>query len=917
MPDLVLRGRSPETSRLSTALTRATADGRGSTLLIAGEPGIGKTALLRVLQEQALARRFAVGFGKADEVNQIAPGAAVLQALRTGTNPVLDEHELRTLADLYDRPLWLVEAIADMLELRSQQVPLVIAVDDLQWADRLSRFALRTLTGRLAQSPIVWSIAARGRPQDVFADFESTGHFEGATVEVLNLQPLSDENVLALAADVLGAEPDRPVRDWLGKTGGNPFLAIQVAEGVALERRGGRAGRDLPSSLSTTIRSRTRALSTGARSALQLCAVWGRPLDVLDAARMLGIDAVSLSDSLSPAAGLGLLTESDDPIEFRHDLVRELVYDSLSVAERARLHAVCATYLVDIGHSAVDAAPHARLAAGRGDPAAVQILRRAALECLDSMPQTAAELVREAFAGVSQQDPEWFSLGAQCAEVLIQAQHGADAVQVIDLLLPRTDDDDQRARLQVLAARALWLTGSAEDIVRRITAELSTSTVGGALQARLAASRSLALSRTGTGEEASAAARAALDLGRRFHDRETQVLALQALGEVAKNEGRHLRAYAVFHQLRTGHGPGFLADEIASLQFIDRFADAQVLLSRVSRGGDQRSTAELPSLVCAQLWQDFKLGHFDAAVADAQTLLDIGYELGNVVHRLDARVVLSTVAVLHGDLDRARDIVALAAQELGTTDAVQAPGLTLARARIAAADGDLDAGVRLLKPLMATDSTLRTYWPRLLDQMRLSAGIAVAAGDREFAEETVERAASAARRNPGVASFAGVALQVRGFVRDDLASLDRAVELLRASPRPVMLAAALTDQGSLLLRQGHRALATRQLTEAWEIFDSVRAVPAGEQVQRLLTAAGSGGPRRRRASRPIAGWGSLTGTEVLVARLVGGGNTNRSTAESLGISTNTVAAHLRSIFVKMDVHSRVQLVNAMPAAEVS
>ena len=68
----------------------------------------------------------------------------------------------------------------------------------------------------------------------------------------------------------------------------------------------------------------------------------------------------------------------------------------------------------------------------------------------------------------------------------------------------------------------------------------------------------------------------------------------------------------------------------------------------------------------------------------------------------------------------------------------------------------------------------------------------------------------------------------------------------------------------------------------------------------------------------MTGWGALTGTEVLVAQLVGGGRTNRSAADSLGISTNTVAAHLRSIFLKMDVHSRVQLVNAMlPASRGS
>jgi DNA-binding CsgD family transcriptional regulator len=309
------------------------------------------------------------------------------------------------------------------------------------------------------------------------------------------------------------------------------------------------------------------------------------------------------------------------------------------------------------------------------------------------------------------------------------------------------------------------------------------------------------------------------------------------------------------------------------------------------------------------------LAHFDAAVVTAHTLLDVGDELGNFVHRLDARVVLSTIAVVHGDLDLARNIVAVAQDELGPTDAVHAPGMILARARIAAAELDFDEGVRLLKPLLANDSTLRTYWPRLLDQMRLSAGIAVAAGDRTFAQETVERAASAARRNPGVASFRGVALQVRGFVMDDLGSLEQAVELLGRSPRPVILATALTDQGALLLRQGKRGQAATPLTQAFEIYRELRAAPAQAHVQGLLTQARPAtATGRQRGSKPVSGWGSLTDMESVVARLVGEGHTNRATAERLGISTNTVAAHLKSVFVKMDVHSRVQLVNAMPGA---
>ena len=913
MSGLVLRGRSRELDRAVAVLRGAVDRGQGSTMLVAGEAGIGKTALLRAVHRHAEGLGFAVGYGKADEVSQIAPGAPVLHALRSGSPPLLDDASFRGLADLYEKPLWLVEGIADLLESRAQQVPLLIVVDDLQWADRLSRFALRVLSGRLAASPVVWLMAGRGRLREVFTDFDAVGHFDDAVVERLELAPLTDDDVMAVAADILGRPPVGRGEDWLRMVGGNPLLAVQIAEGMALDRALGRSSDAVPTTLAPLLRSRLGMLGSGVRAALQLAAVWGRALEVLDAAHMLGADPATLGRALSGAAALGLVDEPTDPIEFRHDLFRELVYGDLPGPERVRLHGLCAAHLVGVGRSAVEAAPHAREAVRRGDRGAVEILRRAAHESIDSMPQTAAQLILEAFDGLPRDDPDRLELGEQCADLLTRAQRGTEAVAVIDDLLTRSVDPEQRARLQVLAARALWLTGSAQLLAERVGRELSSSTVTGPLRARLEASRSLALSRIDPGEAASTAAEAALARGRELHDRPAEILARHALGEVAKNEGRHVAAYRVFHRLRTSFGQGFLADEITSLQFIDRFDEAQTLLVGVSRGTGRHSTAELPSLLCAQLWQDFKLASFDAAVADAQTLIAVGDELGTYVHRLDARVVMSTVAVVHGDVERARAIVALAEDELVTHDAVQAPGLVLARARIAAAELDFDEGVRLLRPLLTTGSTARRYWPRLLDQMRLGAGVAVAAGDRAFARDTVEQAAAAALLNPGVASFEGVALQIRGYVTGDHEALGRAVDLLRRSPRAFMLAQALSDHGSALLQAGRHRQAVQRWEEAWSIFDGLRAITAAAQVQELLDASGARA-RSRTAPRPVTGWGALTDAEARVARLIGEGNTNRSAAEMLGVSMNTVATHVRSVFLKMDVRSRVQLVNAMRAA---
>ena len=148
----MLLGRAQELGAAEALLRRAKDTGLGSLFLVGGEPGIGKTAFLRQVHRQGRAFGFNVGFGQADQVGEIAAGAPVLLALRSGSTPLLTDTEFKTLAGLVEQPLWLVEAIADLLEHNSQRAPLLLVLDDLQWADRLSRFALRVLAGRLKSS---------------------------------------------------------------------------------------------------------------------------------------------------------------------------------------------------------------------------------------------------------------------------------------------------------------------------------------------------------------------------------------------------------------------------------------------------------------------------------------------------------------------------------------------------------------------------------------------------------------------------------------------------------------------------------------------------------------------------------------------------------------------------------------------
>jgi DNA-binding CsgD family transcriptional regulator len=887
----VLQGRDAELDAVAAALRRVSDTGRGAVIHLCGEPGIGKTALVQAIAAQAAHAGFAVGSGKAEELHQIAAGAPLLVALRSGPNPLLDADTFMGLAPLHHQPLWLVDRIASVLEELSARTPVLIVIDDAQWADQVTQFALDTLPGRLAGSPIVWLIASRdvspGRPDEVDR-------------HLLVLRPLNDTDLDALAHDYLGGPAEGLTRRRLHAVGGNPFLAVQLLTGVAA---GG--ADDIPETFSAAIDARLRGLGPGTGELIELAAVWGRPLDLSDAAELLGESSVAVIAAWRRVAHQrGLLAEDRDHIVFAHDLIREATYQNVPAARRRELHLQCAKYLVASGRGVVAAAPHASAGARFGDPEVVEILRAAAVQTSLTMPAVAATLIVEAFELLEPSDSRRREIGEQCAEILIRAQRGNDAVAVVDALLARTSDTDARGHLQSLAAQALWLTGQLGEIERRVVEARARPGLSPRLQARLAAVEALVLTRTATARDAIKAGEAALTRGRALGDERTQLLALQALAEAGTAEGRHAAARGHYQALRALGGSTYLAGEILALQQLDRFAEAEQLLVRAHHR-EQASPDDhhLPSLAFAQLLQDFKLGRLAEAEAGALTVIRLGKQTGTYVHTVEAWLVASIAAVIRGDLALARERLRSAEETGDADDAVRQPPMLLIKGRIAGAEGRFDDSVRILKPLMDSLSRSRSWWPRNPELLRVQAGIAVAAEDREFAQQTIERARLAAERNPGVASFEGVALHVEGFVSRDPDTLRSAVKILRESPRPLLLAGALADYGAVLVDKGDRHNGVAVLSEAFDLFSGLGAHHYVRGVERDLTRAGTLAEQRE----------ALTKSEERVAQLVSEGHTNQSVASALGVSVHTVNTHLRAVFRKMGVRSRVQLANAMSA----
>lgn len=891
-----LWGRDDELTLLRELAGEVRGNGGGVLAVIRGEAGIGKTALLDRLVADAAGMGFSIGRGKADELDLLAPLSSLMSCLRAGPRPLLSGEEFLDLARGHDQRIWLVERLAELIEARAIRVPVLIALDDVQWTDHLSRFALRVLPTRLRSSPVLWLLTDRAASGGV-SDEIASGELPAVNVA---LGPLAGAAIEQLARDALGRDVDEPTRSLLDGAGGNPFLAAEMLAGLAAS---GRDGTDPPARLVLGVRGRLSSLRPDTLRFLRMGAVLGQRFTFADAATLSGHQPDALVGELEEAVHHGLLDDDGELLAFRHDLLRQAVYADIPPSARKALHRAAAAQLVASGRRPVEAAPHVYHGAQPGDEQAVALLRKAAADVLAAMPMLAAELTSKALELVAVTSPLGFEVGAEVIVSLTRAGKNREALAAGDKLLARQPSVATFGRLQAVLGAPLWNLDLVEELLRRTETALAMS-VAPPVEARLAGLRALAMSRGPDLVAARQAGERALRAATATQDREAHVTALRALGETALNDGDCDTALGRFSALRA-IDPAFAAEEIIAYQHVDDFAASERLLAAAQQ--DQDGGSPRPAmLLWAQANHQLGLGRLDDAEVDLLTLERMEQDTAEPVNTTGSRVERGWIALQRGDLAAAH--ACLRSAEAAGAEQPNPAGTATVRfleAILLDAAGDQSSTVELLRLSEKDGPVMR--WRPLRTRICFAVRLALRVGELSFANELAAQAEAYARRNPGVPGAMGIAAHAAGLVRADPEPLTRAVELLAASRRPLVRAAAEADLGSALLAAGRRQAAVEALASAHDTFVACGATGEAARVR----ATGPDDKPAGVAARPIQGWEALTATEKKVARLIAEGHTNRSAAEQLVVSPHTINTHLASIFRKLSVNSRVRLANVV------
>src|SRR3984957_19218394 len=392
-----VRGRDRELAALAAQLDRLRT-GTGTLTLIEGGAGLGKSRLLGEAESLARGQSIRVGSGLAAAGESIVQLSALMEALFGGASPLLDRASLSAEHASPEQRYWLLQDLEALLERAALDAPLLVCLDDVQWADSGTAAALRSLPSRLATVPIGWVVALRpgqGSPQLRSA----IDYLESQGAAKITLGPLDQSGVAQMAADLLGAEPDSGLLKMAERPGGSPFLLVELLSGLREEGlvrfESGRAELvewRLPHRVSESMRLRLERMSDSARQMATVAAALGRRFSLEDVAAMLNLSPSRLLTPVDELIHADMLAESDGRLMFGHDLILEAVRASIPVSVRRSLDRQAASVLLARGALPVEVATRLAESASPGDEVAITTLLKAAEALGETDPGAAADL---------------------------------------------------------------------------------------------------------------------------------------------------------------------------------------------------------------------------------------------------------------------------------------------------------------------------------------------------------------------------------------------------------------------------------------------------------------------------------------------------------------------------------------------
>ena len=939
-PVLPFVGRQAPMAALSERLDRARS-GIGSVVLVEGDSGMGKSRLLEEAAIVARRHQFRVASSAADPTDSMVELSTLMTALFDGPEPILDRSALPDSHSLPEQRYWLIHDLQGLLELAARQRPLLVCLDDLQWADGGTAAALRALPGRLAAAPIAWVLAFR--PSLRSGQFGKVlDYLEQDGAETIVLDPLDESAVREATTGALQAEPGTDVLTLAESAGGNPFFLAEILGGLKDEQlirvNSGHAelvGTLLPGSVAESMRRRLEHLSDLAHQVAAVATALGRNFSFDELASMLDRPPSALLAPVKEVLQAGLFVESDGKLTFRHDIVREAVRANLPSSVGRSLDRQAATVLIAHGALPLEVATRLAASADLGDEVAITTLRTAA-EALDMIdPGAAADLSQTALDLTPRNHLLRPTLVAQTAIRLHAAGRIEAATAFADTVLRQSLSPEDEAEFRLIIA-AMFAT-SPDVCADSCYKALALPDVSPFLRMLFLANLLHNLVHAGRLDEA----RRVLPEVRNAVDEVEEpcgyfVLALAESG-LQYADGQFERALELV-KAAAAHGEVCAQDPVLSPQYlkilqgrrflttqwicesllaIDRFDKAQQISTQnITITRRERQAWALNIYETGRGCQLLQLGHLSeaAAVLGERFTRDTSYHVLTV---LDAAgvVALGRVAIHTGDrrLARQANEIALVMLHRGPPSVQKHAAWLLALQAVA--DGNALAAHRWLRTLGQDQrSSILPRFPMDVTDEADLARMALAAEDNELAE----RAASAARRrselNPGVPTLQAVDALITGLVGRNKEDIAAAVKLYKDGPRPLALASALEDLGLLAVEGGERQEAIDSFSDALKLYTGAGATWDAARARRQLRALGV---RRRLVStqRPEGSWAALTNSEVSVALLVADGLSNREVAERLFVSPHTVNGHLRHVYTKLGVNSRVDLARVVATEE--